>query len=299
MTTIVLGGKVVTIMVSALKQEENLDNPILDLRLIIRNKRLYEMRSSRGWSRDVLAELSGVKITRLVAAEQAKITLAREEREELASALNVEVDYIFPPELLGAISDEVLSHRHITLTQPNLVSLPRKQPLLLGESDIDSSDLKQLLEDCINSLSPIEQRVIRLRFGLEDGISKSLEDVGKEFNLTRERIRQIEAKGLRHLRHPSKSRKLKDYLETGQNGNLERLEQESIAHRHHEQFERIVKRHKAKMLAIAAKERRLKHKVSLPNEASTTPTKETPILDIDAEHSRFWDLFHAIIGKLK
>ena len=58
-----------------------------------------------------------------------------------------------------------------------------------------------------------ERRVLQLRFGLEDGRARTLEEVGKEFNVTRERIRQIEAKALRKLRHPSRSRKLKDYLE--------------------------------------------------------------------------------------
>ena len=58
-----------------------------------------------------------------------------------------------------------------------------------------------------------EQKVLRLRFGIDDGQPKTLEDVGKRFNVTRERIRQIEAKALRKLRHPSRSRKLKDYLD--------------------------------------------------------------------------------------
>jgi len=65
----------------------------------------------------------------------------------------------------------------------------------------------------LDTLTPREQRVLQLRFGLEDGRSRTLEDVGKEFNVTRERIRQIEAKALRRLRHPSRSRKLLDYLE--------------------------------------------------------------------------------------
>jgi len=65
----------------------------------------------------------------------------------------------------------------------------------------------------LDSLSARESRVLRLRFGLEDGRSRTLEEVGKEFNVTRERIRQIEAKALRKLRHPSRSRKLKDYLD--------------------------------------------------------------------------------------
>jgi len=73
--------------------------------------------------------------------------------------------------------------------------------------------LKEQIEAVLSTLNPREQRVLQLRFGLEDGRSRTLEEVGKEFNVTRERIRQIEAKALRKLRHPTRSRRLKDYLE--------------------------------------------------------------------------------------
>lgn len=73
--------------------------------------------------------------------------------------------------------------------------------------------LKEQIDDVLSSITPRERRVLVLRFGLEDGRSRTLEEVGKEFNVTRERIRQIEAKALRKLRHPTRSRKLKDFLE--------------------------------------------------------------------------------------
>jgi RNA polymerase primary sigma factor len=73
--------------------------------------------------------------------------------------------------------------------------------------------LKEQLEEVLDTLTEREKKVLTLRFGLEDGRARTLEEVGKEFNVTRERIRQIEAKALRKLRHPSRSRKLKDYLE--------------------------------------------------------------------------------------
>jgi RNA polymerase primary sigma factor len=76
---------------------------------------------------------------------------------------------------------------------------------------------KQLLKDQINevllTLTPREHRVLELRFGLEDGRCRTLDEVGEEFSVSRERIRQIEAKALRKMRHPSRSRKLRDYLE--------------------------------------------------------------------------------------
>lgn len=73
--------------------------------------------------------------------------------------------------------------------------------------------LKEQLEEVLDTLTPREEKVLRLRFGLDDGRSRTLEEVGQEFGVTRERIRQIEAKALRKLRHPSRSKKLKDFLE--------------------------------------------------------------------------------------
>ena len=73
--------------------------------------------------------------------------------------------------------------------------------------------LKEQIEEVLGSLNEREQKVLKLRFGLEDGRARTLEEVGKEFDVTRERIRQIEAKALRKLRHPSRSKKLRDYLD--------------------------------------------------------------------------------------
>ncbi len=73
--------------------------------------------------------------------------------------------------------------------------------------------LKEQIMDVLDTLTPREEKVLKLRFGLEDGRARTLEEVGREFNVTRERIRQIEAKALRKLRHPSRSKKLRDYLE--------------------------------------------------------------------------------------
>jgi RNA polymerase primary sigma factor len=74
--------------------------------------------------------------------------------------------------------------------------------------------LKETLLNVLNTLTPREEKVLRLRYGVDDGRPRTLEEVGKEFNVTRERIRQIEAKALRKLRHPSRSKHLKDFLDT-------------------------------------------------------------------------------------
>ena len=73
--------------------------------------------------------------------------------------------------------------------------------------------LKEQLLGVLDTLTPREEKVLRLRYGLDDSRPRTLEEVGKEFNVTRERIRQIEAKALRKLRHPSRSKRLKDFLD--------------------------------------------------------------------------------------
>ena len=93
-------------------------------------------------------------------------------------------------------------------TAPNTSSTP----IANGIEYATQSLLREQLLAVIDTLTPREQEVIRQRYGLLDGKQKTLEEVGKEFSVTRERIRQIEAKALRKLRHPSRSRKLKDYL---------------------------------------------------------------------------------------
>ena len=91
-----------------------------------------------------------------------------------------------------------------------------KKMYLIGNAHIDPVWLWRKGEgmaEVLSTLTPREEKVLRLRFGLEDGRSRTLEEVGKEFNVTRERIRQIEAKALRKLRHPSRSKKLRDFLD--------------------------------------------------------------------------------------
>jgi RNA polymerase primary sigma factor len=89
-----------------------------------------------------------------------------------------------------------------------------EDPSALAPAEAASQQLlREQVEDVLASLTARERRVLQLRFGLEDGRSRTLEEVGREFGVTRERIRQIEAKALRKLRHPSRSKKLRDYLD--------------------------------------------------------------------------------------
>lgn len=132
--------------------------------------------------------------------------------EEIAAEMNMPVDRVReilkisqePVSLETPIGEEEDSHLGDFIQDDN-VPVPADTAAF--------TLLKEQLEEVLGTLTEREQKVLTLRFGLEDGRARTLEEVGKEFNVTRERIRQIEAKALRKLRHPSRSRKLKDYLE--------------------------------------------------------------------------------------
>lgn len=110
-----------------------------------------------------------------------------------------------PVSLEDPIGEEEDSHRGDFIPDEDAVAPVDAASLTL---------LREQLADVLYTLTPREEKVLRLRFGLQDGRSRTLEEVGKEFNVTRERIRQIEAKALRKLRHPSRSRRLKDFLDS-------------------------------------------------------------------------------------
>lgn len=132
--------------------------------------------------------------------------------EEIAVEMNMSVDRVRdilkiaqePVSLETPIGEEEDSHLGDFIQDDN-VPVPAEAAAF--------TLLKEQLEEVLDTLTDREQKVLKLRFGLDDGRTRTLEEVGKEFNVTRERIRQIEAKALRKLRHPSRSRKLKDYLD--------------------------------------------------------------------------------------
>ena len=132
--------------------------------------------------------------------------------EEIAKKMNMPVAKI--DEILKTSRDPVSLDTPIGGEEDSQLGDFIEDESLLSPVDSASfSMLKEELEEAMASLTERERNVIKLRFGLDDGKTRTLEEVGKEFNVTRERIRQIEAKALRKLRHPSRSRKLKDFLE--------------------------------------------------------------------------------------
>ena len=132
--------------------------------------------------------------------------------EEIAKEMNMPVAKI--DEILKTSRDPVSLDTPIGEEEDSqLGDFIEDESLLAPEDSASFIMLKEELEEAMASLTDRERNVIKLRFGLDDGKTRTLEEVGKEFNVTRERIRQIEAKALRKLRHPSRSRKLKDFLE--------------------------------------------------------------------------------------
>ncbi|MFC2041226.1 sigma-70 family RNA polymerase sigma factor, partial [Chloroflexota bacterium] len=149
-----------------------------------------------------------LRVSRRLAQEYGREPNAKEigKRMDLPSAKVREIVKVaqLPVSLESPIGEEEDSHLSDFIEDRN--ALP---PVDAASKQL----LKEQIDEVLSCLTYREQRVLRLRFGLEDGRSRTLEEVGQEFNVTRERIRQIEAKALRKLRHPSRSRKLKDYLE--------------------------------------------------------------------------------------
>ena len=149
-----------------------------------------------------------LRVSRRLAQERGREPTPKEIGEELATPPEKIREIIkvaqLPISLESPIGEEEDSHLGDFIEDRNALPPPDAASRQL---------LKEQIDDVLSTLTPREQRVLQLRFGLEDGRSRTLEEVGKEFNVTRERIRQIEAKALRKLRHPSRSRRLKDYLE--------------------------------------------------------------------------------------
>lgn len=155
------------------------------------------------------------RINKVVKVENQYINLSVEQRiEKISEELSISKEavreclilkrnYLSYTSLNVPIGDEGDTELEEMLPEEGRISV---------EDIVVGGELKRDLEAVINTLTPREQRVLRLRFGLDDGQARTLEEIGMEFNLTRERIRQIEAKALSKLRHPSRLKKIKDYL---------------------------------------------------------------------------------------
>lgn len=195
---------------------------LLKLRVTPYNARLIDARKERSWTQKNLSDLTGVSTSYLGHIETLRAIPTQDIMVEISAALDLPQDYLFPEVLIDAQREGLFDHRVAYLEEQHIIRLTegRRAHLLPPHitddelvKEADRAILKTRVAEVITTLTPREQKVIELRFGLEDGISHSTENVGRQFGLSRERIRQIEAKALLKLRHPSRSRKLKDFLE--------------------------------------------------------------------------------------
>lgn len=190
--------------------QENID-ALVKLRLLTYNQRLVQCRKEKNLTQAELSLLTGIHASHISQIELLKLYPTVDEAEEIASALDKPREWLFPAELIPFRTVERIRHltpeqaKNLSWIQPKLLPSPQ-------ESFDHQSGLSSQLKEVLSTLQEKEQRVLTLHFGLEDGCSRTLEEVGRELGVTRERIRQIEAKVLRKLRHPTRSRKLKDYL---------------------------------------------------------------------------------------
>lgn len=194
---------------------------IISLRLIPHNMRLVEARKKAGYTQEDVAERLRWSIPKISHIETLKKMPTALEMQTLVELLDLPQDQLFPPELLEAIEAGVFDDRYKELEPPEIMYLTdaakaKLLPIVSDEDMIQEVDRKLLRENIdiiLNELKPRESLVLTLRFGLDDGVSRTLEEVAQSLGVTRERVRQIEAKTLRLLRHPSRSRRLKDYLD--------------------------------------------------------------------------------------
>ncbi len=180
------------------------------------NYKLRKAREKSGLTQEQLAAFCDMPLQTLGRIEGLKQIPTPEMAEKICEVLGLDIDETFPQWLeLYKLKKSSYDTHHL-ITERLLPHM--KNIMLTGETiediehKIDSESLKKKMRKAVRTLSDRERKVIELRFGLKDGVPKSYENVGSQFGITRERIRQIEAKALRKLRHPSRSIPLVAYL---------------------------------------------------------------------------------------
>lgn len=191
------------------------------------HKRLYNytmrsLRLQKGLTQKQLGAKTGVNGWTIGRIESFAVYPTKEQANKIARELGMSADILFPEwlkEYNRELAPSILTDAHISLealpSSREIAALPA--PFETGDfpaldDAVIVEELSQAVKEVLGTLNESERRVIQLRFGLEDGRSRTLEKVGQEFGVSRARIGQIEAKALRKLRHPSRSRKLRDFL---------------------------------------------------------------------------------------
>jgi RNA polymerase sigma factor (sigma-70 family) len=217
-----------------------MNSDLVILRLRITNNRLAQLREQTNMTLPKFAESLPMPIARYRLIENLKVRPSEDEMIKICIALNTPIDDVFSESLLAAIDRGAFpANRKRMLPEDVVKSLPSGNNFpLLTSGGIDEVEHKvdlELLHDqeseILSTLTDREQRVLDLRFGLADGRSRTLEEIGNEFKLHKERIRQIESKALEKLRHPSRSRMLKSFLIPSEN--IEKIRKQPILKQFH------------------------------------------------------------------
>ena len=196
------------------------------LRQVLYNRPMKVARLRCGLSQTQLAELVGISPEYISYFENFRHYPKPRVAQAIADVLGVGVEVLFPAwlqEFKRVQAPSILTDAHYSLEEalalgqidPDTMCVESEaMPFMLPspEGEVDRRNLRETVAEVLDSLPPKERRVLSRRFGLEDGRSRTLEEVGQELGVTRERIRELEAKALRMLRHPRQSRRLKDFL---------------------------------------------------------------------------------------
>lgn len=191
--------------------------------MLTQNSRLVDERKAMGFTQGVMATALGISQEHLSRIENLRAIPSKSLMLEIADLLNNSVAYLFPYTLLSAIDAGVFQVRKAEVSPLHLSYLTdRANAGLLSdggngaraiEEEVDLGLLREKIDEVLQELTANQRRVLEMRFGLNDGKARTLEEVGSYFDVTRERIRQLENNALRRLRHPTRSRGLRKYLE--------------------------------------------------------------------------------------
>jgi len=194
------------------QESTNNEDKILKLKIMPYNEHLVNTRKEIGFTQAQVSLMTGINVFKMGEIETLKRVPTDFEKGEIAATLDKPVEFLFPKELDLMVDTGILDEREKYFSSPQVQALRMSYTDENIEKFEEIFGLKGAMNDALKMLTPREQKVLELRFGLGIGRCKTFEEVGVVFNVTRERIRQIEAKALRKLRHPTRSRKLRGFL---------------------------------------------------------------------------------------
>ena len=185
----------------------------IGLKRYLFHAKIVSWRKEHKMSQIEFASYCEIPINRYQLIEQLRRYPTPQEATKIADAMDIDCVTLFPkwtvPVYMDRSNQQIVEVKVLQLDSPEIRQLAEPTEI---EEELSEEELTKALNEALETLNPREKKVVELRFGLKDGVGKDLETVGKEFGVTRERVRQIEAKALRKLRHPARSACLRRYI---------------------------------------------------------------------------------------